>query len=53
MCGDIVEREFGKRYNLADPVESMEWMSMGAIEKCGAVISKSVAIAAEIIVADE
>ena len=53
MCGDIVEREFGKRYNLADPVESMEWMSLGAIEKCGAVISKSVAIAAEIIVANE
>jgi C_GCAxxG_C_C family probable redox protein len=53
MCGDIIEREFGKRYNLADPVESMEWMSHGAVEKCAEVISKSVAIAAKIILAKE
>ncbi len=49
MCGDIVETAFGKRYNLADPAESVEWMNAGAIEKCGAVIRKSVRIAAEII----
>jgi C_GCAxxG_C_C family probable redox protein len=49
MCGDIVEAEFGKRYDLADPVQAMEWMNAGAIEKCGAVIRKSVHIAAEII----
>jgi C_GCAxxG_C_C family probable redox protein len=53
MCGDIVEKEFGKRYNLADPAEAMEWMSLGAIEKCGAVISKAVSIAAEIILTEE
>jgi C_GCAxxG_C_C family probable redox protein len=49
MCGDIVEKEFGRRFNLANPAESMEWLSCGAVEKCGAVISKAVGIAAEII----
>jgi C_GCAxxG_C_C family probable redox protein len=52
MCGDIIEKEFGKRYDLANPVESMEWMGLGAIEKCSAVIGKSVAIAARIILAE-
>jgi C_GCAxxG_C_C family probable redox protein len=49
MCGDVVEKEFGRKFNLADPVESMEWFNCGAIEKCGAVIAKGVQIAAEII----
>lgn len=30
MCGDIIDSEFGKRFNLADPVEAMEWMQCGA-----------------------
>ena len=49
MCGDIVETEFGKRFNLADPIEAMEWFNCGAIEKCGEVISKGVHIAADLI----
>jgi len=49
MCGDIVEKQFGRRFNLADPAESMEWLSEGAVEKCGAVIATAVGIAAEII----
>ena len=49
MCGDIVEAEFGKRYDLADPVEAMEWMNCGALERCGGVIGKGVRITAEII----
>jgi hypothetical protein len=49
MCGDIVEAEFGKRYNLADPIEAMEWMNCGALERCGEVISKGVHIAADLI----
>ena len=52
MCGDIVEKEFGRRFNLADPVESMTWINCGAIEKCGAVISKGVQLAAEIILSE-
>ena len=49
MCGDIVEKQFGKRYNLADPAEAMEWASQGAIEKCSEVISTAVEIASELI----
>jgi C_GCAxxG_C_C family probable redox protein len=49
MCGDIVEKQFGRRFNLADPAESMEWIGEGAFEKCGAVITTAVGIAAEII----
>ena len=49
MCGDIVETEFGKRFNLADPIEAMEWMNCGALQKCGEVISIGVHIAADII----
>jgi hypothetical protein len=49
MCGDIVEKQFGRRFNLADPAESMEWLGEGAIEKCGAVITTAVGIAGEII----
>lgn len=52
MCGDIIEKEFGKRYDLADPVESMEWLSCGALEKCGAVVKRAVNIAAELILAE-
>ena len=49
MCADIVESEFGRRFDLADPVEAMQWMNCGALEKCGDVIGKGVRIAAEII----
>jgi C_GCAxxG_C_C family probable redox protein len=49
MCADILESEFGKRYNLADPVESAEWMADCALERCSAVVSKGVRIAARII----
>jgi C_GCAxxG_C_C family probable redox protein len=49
LCSDIVEDKFGKRYDLADPVEAMEWMNAGAVEKCGTVITKGVRIAGEII----
>jgi C_GCAxxG_C_C family probable redox protein len=48
-CDDIVEAKFGKSYDLADPIQAMEWMNDGAIEKCGAVIRNGVRIAAEII----
>jgi C_GCAxxG_C_C family probable redox protein len=51
MCADIVEAEFGQRFDLADPVEAMQWMNCGALEKCGAVIGKGVHIAADIIIA--
>lgn len=49
MCGDIVESQFGRRFDLADQVQAMEWMGCGALEKCGQVIKKGVQIAADII----
>ena len=50
MCGDIVEAEFGQRFDLADPVEAMQWLNCGALDKCGSVIGKGVRIAADIII---
>ena len=50
MCGDILESQFGRRYNLADPAEAAEWEKAGAQEKCSAVVTKAVQIAAEIII---
>jgi len=49
MCGDILESEFGKRYDLTDPVQIAEWRAAGAADKCTAVVRKGVRIAAEII----
>jgi C_GCAxxG_C_C family probable redox protein len=49
MCGDIVEKQFGKRFDLADPADALEWVNRGAVDKCGEVIRKGVRITAEII----
>jgi hypothetical protein len=32
LCADIVESQFGRRFDLADPVEAMQWMNCGALE---------------------
>ena len=53
MCGDILESEFGRRFNLADPAEAEEWQKTGATEKCTAVVRKGTRIAAEIILEKE
>jgi C_GCAxxG_C_C family probable redox protein len=50
MCGDIMESIFGKRYNLADLTDAEEWQKTGAGEKCSAVVSTAVRIAAKIII---
>jgi C_GCAxxG_C_C family probable redox protein len=49
MCSKIVETEFGRKFNLADPMEAMEWMNCGALEKCSEVIQKGVRFASQII----
>jgi C_GCAxxG_C_C family probable redox protein len=49
MCGNIMESEFGRRFNLADPDEFAEFQASGALEKCTAVAQKGVRIAAEIV----
>lgn len=48
-CGDILEVQFGKRFNLADPAQAVEFRAAGALEKCGSVAHKGVRIAAEIL----
>lgn len=50
MCGDILESQFGRRYNLTDPVEAAEWQKANAQDKCSAVVAAAVRIAAEIII---
>ncbi|UCF28185.1 MAG: C_GCAxxG_C_C family protein [Chloroflexota bacterium] len=49
MCAEIIEDKFGRKFDLADPVEAMEWFQCGALEKCGQVINKGVHLVAEII----
>ena len=49
MCGNIVEKLFGRRYNLADPVELGEFQEADPTTKCGGVARKAVRIAAELI----
>ena len=43
---DIIESEFGKRDDLADPAQFAEWQAVGALEKCTVVVTKAVNIAA-------
>ena len=49
MCGDIIESDLGRRYDLANPEQAVEWMSDGGIDKCEVVVRKGVHIAAKII----
>jgi hypothetical protein len=49
MCGDILESELGKRYDLAEPAQVAEWQAAGGPDKCTAVVRKAVRIAAELI----
>jgi len=49
QCGDIVERLFGHRYNLADPVDLGQFQEAGPTAKCGGVARQAVRIAAGLI----
>jgi C_GCAxxG_C_C family probable redox protein len=51
MCGDLLEKHFGKRYNLADPVELAEYQAAkpGPAQVCGGFVRKAARIASEII----
>ena len=46
MSEDIVADKFGRRFDLADPADAVQWVACGAHEKCGQVISKGVCLAA-------
>lgn len=51
QCGDLLEKYFGKRYDLADPKQLTEFQSVrpGPTEVCGRVVKTAVRLAAEVI----
>ncbi len=49
MCGDIIEKEFGMKFDLLDPVQHQEFVAADATSKCSAVSREGVRIAAGII----
>jgi C_GCAxxG_C_C family probable redox protein len=49
MCGAILEKKLGRRYNLANPMESAAYFSSDGPRKCAEVVACAVRIAAEII----
>lgn len=49
QCGDVVEKLFGRRYNLADPAELGQFQEAGPTEKCGRVVRTAVRLAATLI----
>jgi len=53
MCCEIIDAEFGKKYDLSDPVQLAEWQAAGSLDKCTAVVQKATRIAAEIIISKE
>ena len=51
QCGDLLEKHFGKRFDLANPAERAEFIGSnpGPSEICGRVVRTAVRLAAEII----
>jgi C_GCAxxG_C_C family probable redox protein len=51
QCGDLLEKHFGQRFDLADPAELARFQSArpGPTEVCGGVVGRAVRIAAEVI----
>ncbi len=49
QCADIVEKMFGQRYNLADPVDLGKFQEAGATAKCTRVVQTAVRLATDII----
>jgi len=53
MCGDVVECEFGKKYNLMDPEDQAKFQAAGASIICTDVVRTAVQITAELILEKE
>ena len=49
MCNEVVESEFGEKFESIEPAETKRWLEAGAIERCTDVARKGVRIAAQII----
>src|SRR4030066_1593080 len=48
-CDSILEATLGRKFNLADPAESLQYVEAGGAHACGEVIVSAVQIAAELI----
>ena len=48
-CATILEAKLGRRFNLADRLEALQYVAAGGPKACGEVIASAVQIAAEII----
>jgi C_GCAxxG_C_C family probable redox protein len=48
-CADLLEINFGHRYDLANRVDALKYAMGGGKKKCGKIITSAVYIAAEII----
>ena len=48
-CEHILETKLGRKFNLADPVQSLEYVQAGGPQVCAEVIAGAVQIAAELI----
>ena len=52
-CANLLEAKLGRRFNLADRGESLEYVAAGGPQACGEIITSAVQIAAEIILKKE
>ncbi len=48
-CANLLEAKLGRRFNLADRGESLEYVAAGGPQVCGDIIASAVQMAAEII----
>lgn len=48
-CANILEVKLGRKYDLADRAQALEYASSGGPEACGDVVASAVEIAAELI----
>lgn len=48
-CSKLLEAKLGRRFNLADQVESLGYVSAGGPQVCGEIIASAVQIAGEIL----
>ncbi len=48
-CGSLLEAKLGRRFNLADRVDSLEYVAAGGPQACSEIVASGVQIAAELI----
>jgi len=48
-CADLLEKNLGHRYDLANRVDALKYVVTGGVKTCGKIITSAVEISAEII----